>query len=57
MGTEIGARNLGDVNRYNLLPVIAERMGLDTRSDRTLWKDRALVELNVAVLSSFARHG
>lgn len=56
MGTEIGARNLGDVNRYNLLPVIAEHMGLDIRSDRTLWKDRALVELNVAVLHSFAKH-
>ena len=57
MGTEIGARNLGDSNRYNLLPLIAEKMGLDTHSDRTLWKDRALVELNVAVLSSFARYG
>ncbi len=57
MGTEIGARNLGDVNRYNLLPLIAKHMGLDSRSDRTLWKDRALVELNIAVLSSFARHG
>ena len=57
MGTEVGARNLGDVNRYNLLPVIAKQMGLDTRSDRTLWKDRALVELNIAVLSSFARYG
>jgi nitric-oxide synthase len=57
MGTEIGARNLGDVKRYNLLPVIAEKMGLDTRSDRSLWRDRALVELNIAVLSSFANHG
>jgi nitric-oxide synthase len=57
MGTEIGARNLGDVNRYNLLPVIAQEMGLDTSSDRSLWRDRALVELNVAVLSSFAAHG
>jgi nitric-oxide synthase len=57
MGTEIGARNLGDVNRYNLLPLIAQKMGLDIRSDRTLWKDRALVELNVAVLSSFSQHG
>ena len=56
MGTEIGARNLGDVTRYNLLPVIAKYMGLDTRLDRTLWRDRALVELNVAVLSSFAKH-
>ena len=57
MGTEIGARNLGDVERYNLLPVIAEKMGLKKRLDRELWKDRALVELNIAVLSSFARDG
>ncbi len=41
----------------NLLPLIAKKMGLDTSSDRTLWRDRALVELNVAVLSSFAQHG
>jgi nitric-oxide synthase, bacterial len=57
MGTEIGARDLSDVRRYNVLPVIAERMGLSTRTDRSLWKDRALVELNVAVLHSFARCG
>lgn len=57
MGTEIGARNLGDANRYNLLPVIADKIGLDIHTDRSLWKDRALVELNVAVLSSFAAHG
>jgi nitric-oxide synthase len=55
--TEIGARNLADQNRYNMLPVIAEKLGLDRRSDRTLWKDRALVELNIAVLNSFAQHG
>jgi nitric-oxide synthase len=55
--TEIGARNLGDQDRYNMLPVIAEKLGLDRRSDRSLWKDRALVELNIAVLSSFAKHG
>lgn len=57
MGTEIGARNLGDERRYNLLPIIAKNMGLDTHSDRSLWKDKALVELNIAVLDSFARHG
>jgi len=57
MGTEIGARNLGDTDRYNLLPIIAKKMALATHSDRTLWKDRALIELNVAVLTSFARHG
>jgi nitric-oxide synthase len=57
MGTEVGARNLGDRMRYNLLPLIAQRMGLDIHSDRTLWKDRAIIELNVAVLYSFARAG
>ncbi|RSS79836.1 nitric oxide synthase oxygenase [Streptomyces sp. WAC06614] len=57
MGTEIGARNLGDADRYNLLPMVARRLGLDTGSDRSLWKDRALVELNRAVLHSFDRAG
>ncbi|HEX7733376.1 MAG TPA: nitric oxide synthase oxygenase [Ktedonobacteraceae bacterium] len=56
MGTEIGARNLGDTSRYNVLPIIARKMGLDTHTDRSLWKDRALVELNRAVLSSFTSH-
>lgn len=57
MGTEIGARNLADEDRYDLLPRMAEIMGLDTSSQRTLWKDKALVELNVAVLESFAEAG
>jgi len=57
MGTEIGSRNFGDVHRYNLLPVIADRMGLDTSSIATLWKDRALVELNLAILHSFKKAG
>jgi len=57
MSAEIGARNLCDVKRYNLLPVIAERMGLNTKSKLSLWKDRALVEVNVAVLHSFAQQG
>jgi len=57
MGTEIGARNLADVERYNLLPTVAKQMGLDIGKESTLWKDRALVELNAAVLSSFRKHG
>lgn len=57
LGTEIGARNLADADRYDLLPLVAERMGLDTSSGRTMWKDRALVELNVAVLHSFDAAG
>jgi nitric-oxide synthase len=57
LNTEIGARNLADTDRYNLLPVIAGRMGLDTSSPRTMWKDRALVELVTAVQHSFDRSG
>lgn len=57
MSTEIAARNFGDEKRYNLLPVIAERMGLNTCSKLSLWKDQALVELNRAVLHSFAACG
>jgi nitric-oxide synthase len=57
MSTEIAARNFGDVDRYNLLPEVAARMGLDTRSTRTLWKDRALIELCVAVAESFRAAG
>jgi len=57
MGTEIASRNLADVHRYNLLPVIASHMGLDCSSRRLLWKDRALVELNTAVLHSFREAG
>jgi nitric-oxide synthase, bacterial len=57
MCTEIGSRDLGDTGRYNQLPVIAQRMGLSTASDRTLWKDKAMTELNLAVLHSFAAAG
>ncbi len=57
MGTEIGARNLADAERYDLLPVVADRLGLNRSSERTLWRDRALVELNVAVLHSFQEAG
>lgn len=53
MGAEIGARNLSDTDRYNQLPTIARGLGLNTRSSTNLWRDRALVELNVAVLHSF----
>jgi nitric-oxide synthase len=57
MGTEIGSRNLGDTDRYNQLPVIAEQMGLSTASDRNLWKDKAVTELNLAVLHSYTTAG
>lgn len=57
MGTEIGARNLADSDRYDLVPTVAERMGLDTSDEATLWRDRALVEINRAVLHSFRANG
>ncbi|XP_055642693.1 nitric oxide synthase isoform X2 [Toxorhynchites rutilus septentrionalis] len=53
MSTEIGCRNLCDTNRRNLLEPIAVKMGLDTRNPTSLWKDKALVEINIAVLHSF----
>ncbi|WP_431955154.1 nitric oxide synthase oxygenase [Nocardia lijiangensis] len=57
VGTEIGARNLSDTNRYNMLPLIADMMGLDTSHPRTLWRDQASIELNRAVLHSYRKAG
>jgi nitric oxide synthase oxygenase domain/subunit len=54
MGTEIG-RDLADVNRYDKLPIIAEKMGLDIKNNSSLWRDKALVELNYAILTSFQK--
>jgi nitric-oxide synthase len=53
MGTEIGSRNLADPDRFDMLPTIGRKLGLPVNDDRSLWKDRALVELNRAVLWSF----
>jgi len=57
MGTEIGGRNFSDTYRYNMLPIIAEKIGLDCSEKMTLGKDLALVELNIAVLHSYKLHG
>ncbi len=57
MCTEIGSRDLGDTARYNQLPAIATHMGLPTTTDRTLWKDKAITELNLAVLHSYTTAG
>lgn len=57
MGTEIASRNLGDEARYNLLVEVADRMGINRSKRCMLWKDRALVELNTAVLHSFNEAG
>uniref|UniRef100_A0A3P8X274 nitric-oxide synthase (NADPH) n=1 Tax=Cynoglossus semilaevis TaxID=244447 RepID=A0A3P8X274_CYNSE len=53
MGTEIGVRDFCDSSRYNILEDVAIKMDLDTRKTSSLWKDQALVEINIAVLHSF----
>ncbi|XP_049716956.1 nitric oxide synthase, inducible isoform X1 [Elephas maximus indicus] len=55
MGTEIGVRDLCDVQRYNILEEVGRRMGLETHKVASLWKDRAVVEINIAVLHSFQK--
>ena len=57
MCTEIGSRDFGDSGRYDQLPAIARRMGLSTASNRTLWRDKAITELNLAVLHSYDTAG
>ncbi|NWI87775.1 NOS2 protein, partial [Pitta sordida] len=56
MGTEIGVRDFCDVQRYNILKEVGRRMGLETNKLSSLWKDQAVVEINVAVLHSFQKH-
>jgi nitric-oxide synthase len=57
LDAEIAARNFTDGNRYNLLPQVAQCMGLDISNERTLWRDKALLLLNEALLHSFDRDG
>ncbi|XP_020029612.2 nitric oxide synthase, inducible isoform X1 [Castor canadensis] len=56
MGTEIGVRDFCDTQRYNILEEVGRRMGLETHTLASLWKDRAVTEINVAVLHSFQKH-
>ncbi|KAM4705244.1 nitric oxide synthase 3 [Rhinophrynus dorsalis] len=53
MSTEIGMRNLCDSHRYNLTEEVAKRLGLDTKKTSSLWKDKAALEINIAVLYSY----
>jgi nitric-oxide synthase len=57
MLTEIAVRNLADVHRYNLLPQLAKQMKLDTKQPRSLWKEKALLVLQEAVLYSYHEKG
>ena len=52
---EIATRDLLEPNRYNLQDEIGKKLGLDTGSNTTLWKDRVALEMNAAVLHSFAK--
>lgn len=54
MSTEI-ARDLFEANRYDQAEAIAAAFSLDTSTDLTLWRDRAFLELNVAVVTSFQK--
>ena len=57
MGTEIGARNLVDPDRYDGLMTLGRELGLDQSREQSLWRDEALVVLNQAVLESFSEAG
>jgi nitric oxide synthase oxygenase domain/subunit len=48
---------LTDPCRYNLCKPIATAMGLDTRHDESLWKDKTMHLVNEAVMSSFKSAG
>jgi nitric-oxide synthase len=56
VATEISARDLIDEDRYNLLGLIADALGL-RRGRSDLWKDRAMVIITEAVLHSYATAG
>nr|WP_083753910.1 nitric oxide synthase oxygenase [Actinosynnema sp. ALI-1.44] len=53
----IGANALGDDRAYGFGRVIAEHLGLDTSTDDSLWRERAALELDRAVLHSFRSAG
>jgi len=57
IGTDIGTRALADEAAYGIAREVAGKLGLDTSSERTLWRDRVTVELNRAVLHSFDTAG
>ncbi|KAL7832163.1 hypothetical protein AOLI_G00297110 [Acnodon oligacanthus] len=56
MGSEIGVRDFCDSQRYNILEQVGHCMGLETYRLSSLWKDEALVAINVAVIHSFQKY-
>lgn len=58
MCTEIASRDLADVTRYDILPAVSHAIGDHTGNRKNLlWQDRALTELNLAVIHSFRNAG
>ncbi|WP_018684314.1 nitric oxide synthase oxygenase [Actinokineospora enzanensis] len=53
----IGEDVLGEEAAYGMATTVATELGLDTTNERTLWRDRAALELNRAVLHSFDTAG
>ncbi|TDQ05235.1 nitric-oxide synthase [Labedaea rhizosphaerae] len=53
----IGEDVLADEVGYGMAHTVAKRLGLDVTSERSLWRERAAVELNRAVLHSFDAAG
>lgn len=50
-------RNFADTGRMNVLPAIADQMGLATDENSSLWRDKAMVVLNeVRLLDSVSGH-
>jgi nitric-oxide synthase len=55
---EISARNLAGPERYDVLPAVAAGLGLEVEADRDgYWRQRALIEVDAAVLWSFRQAG
>ena len=55
---EIAGRDLAPERRFNLLPMVAETLGLSRDPHvEPLWKDLALAELHRAVVDSFRKAG
>ncbi len=53
----IGEDVLADEVGYGMARTVAKRLGLDVTSERSLWRERAALELNRAVLHSFDAAG
>lgn len=54
MDTEV-VRDFAEESRYDKLEEIAHLLGIDTTTEQTLWRDRAFLDLNLAVVHSFEK--